>query len=422
MKVFKFGGASIKSPDAIKNVAAIIKIHAEKNLLVVVSAMGSTTDALEKIIDLGRAGKNFDAELQQAVAYHTGLVQALFPESTSLCQYLNERAAEIKQAATQPGDYDFVYDQVIGYGELISSHIICALLQQQQLPAFWKDARQFIRTDSTFREGQILWPETRAQVAALAPTLRDHVVITQGFIGRNAQNETVSLGREGSDFSAAIFGATLPAESVTIWKDVPGLMNADPKRIADAVVFDELPYKETAEMTYYGASVIHPKTIKPLANAGIPLLVKSFIDPTLPGTKIHDCHVAQLPPLIVHKENQCLISCRVTDYTFVNEEQLGHIFHALSASGMRVNVMQNSAISFSFCVDYIEHRVFKLIALLSQRFEVFYNTGLLLITVKNYNARTFQEYRNLKGLVLEQSSRTALQVLVKSTDATSHQP
>jgi len=175
-----------------------------------------------------------------------------------------------------------------------------------------------------------------------------------------------------------------------------------------------LPYKETAEMTYYGASVIHPKTVKPLANKGIPLYVKSFVDPELIGTKIHECHVDKLPPLIVHKVNQCLISCRVTDYSFINEEQLGIIFGAISESGLRVNVMQNSAISFSFCVDYREDRVLKLISLLSKNFEVFYNTGLTLITVKNYDAKTFNEYRNIKGVILEQSSRSALQVLIKN--------
>ncbi len=224
----------------------------------------------------------------------------------------------------------------------------------------------------------------------------------------------VSLGREGSDFSAAIFGCCLKAESVTIWKDVPGVMSADPKRIPSAVVFEELPYKETAEMTYYGASVIHPKTVKPLANRGIPLYVKSFVNPDLNGTKIHECHIDKLPPLIVHKENQCLISCKVTDYSFINEDQLGIIFQAISESGLRVNVMQNSAISFSFCVDYWENRVLRLISLLSKNFEVFYNTGLTLITVKNYDALTYNEYRNIKHVILEQSSRSALQVLIKN--------
>jgi aspartate kinase len=413
MNVFKFGGASLKSPEAIINVASIIKAHQRKKLLVVLSAMGSTTDALEKIIELGQSGRNFENELHSITNYHTHIIKSLVSRPEHLLKKLFDIENEIRIAALRKGEYDFIYDQIIGYGEILSSVIVYELLIQENIEAQWIDSREFITTDNTFREGQIRWGETEKRMNELKPVLKDKMVIAQGFIAYNEKNETVSLGREGSDFSAAIFGSALGAESVTIWKDVPGLMNADPKRIADAVVFEELPYKETAEMTYYGASVIHPKTIKPLANRGIPLLVKSFIDPALPGTKIHECHVNKLPPLIVHKENQCLISCRVTDYTFINEEQLGYIFHSVSESGMRVNVMQNSAISFSFCVDYTESRVLKLIGLLSKKFEVFYNIGLMLITVKNYDARTFNEYRNNKGAILEQSSRSALQVLVK---------
>jgi aspartate kinase len=194
---------------------------------------------------------------------------------------------------------------------------------------------------------------------------------------------------------------------------VPGVMSADPKRIANAIVFEELPYKEAAEMTYYGASVIHPKTIKPLANKGIPLFVRSFVDPTLPGTKIHECIVDKLPPLIVYKGNQCLVSCKVTDYTFINEEQVGVIFRLISDCNIHINVMQNSAISFSFCFDYRESKVFKLINLLSKYFEVYYNTALTLITIKNYDTKSYQEYRNKKGVLMEQSSRSTLQLLLK---------
>ncbi len=416
MYVFKFGGASLKSPEAIRNVASIIKAHQKEKLLVVLSAMGATTDALEKIIELAQLEKNYAHELHAINTYHIEIIESLFSHPKNLIEKLNSLIEEIKINVLKKGEYDFIYDQVIGYGEIISSVIVHALLIQENIEAEWIDSRRFIQTDSTFREGQIQWKETENRVDMLKSVLINRMVITQGFIGANEKNETVSLGREGSDFSAAIFGSALKAESVTIWKDVPGLMNADPKRITNAVVFEELPYKETAEMTYYGASVIHPKTVKPLANRGIPLLVKSFVDPSLPGTKIHDCHVDKLPPLIVHKENQCLISCQATDYTFINEEQLGAIFNAISESGMRINVMQNSAISFSFCVDYFENRVLKLITLLSKKFEVFYNTGLMLITIKNYDAKTFHEYRNLKGVILEQSSRSALQVLVKNVD------
>lgn len=414
MKVFKFGGASLKNAAAIRNIVSIIKSQGKENLLVVVSAMGKTTDALEKIIALSQSEKKFEKELRELEFYHTEIIKELFPDPKDALIQLTELLKELEKDTLSKGEYDFVYDQVIGYGEIISSVIFNLFLQQEGLPSELIDSRKYISTDSTLREGKIQWPETESKMLNLKPLLKNKIVIAQGFIGSNEKGETISLGREGSDFSAAIFGCCLKAESVTIWKDVPGVMSADPKRLPNAVVFEELPYKETAEMTYYGASVIHPKTVKPLANKGIPLLVKSFVDPELIGTKIHECHVDKLPPLIVHKENQCLISCKVTDYSFINEEQLGIIFGAISESGLRVNVMQNSAISFSFCVDYRENRVLKLISLLSKNFEVFYNTGLTLITVKNYDHKTFNEYRNIKGVILEQSSRSALQVLIKN--------
>jgi aspartate kinase len=221
------------------------------------------------------------------------------------------------------------------------------------------------------------------------------------------------LGRDGSDYSAAVFASGLNAESVTIWKDVPGVMNADPKRLDGAVVFEELPFKEAAEMTYYGASVIHPKTIKPLANRNIPLFVKNFDDPSLPGTRINECVVKNLPPLIVFKENQCLISCKVTDYTFISEQQLSAIFQVVAKMDVRINLMQNSAISFSFCVDFREQKVLNLIEVLSTQFEVYYNTGLTLITIKNYDNKTFNEFRKKPGIIVEQSSRSTMQLLMR---------
>lgn len=413
MKIFKFGGASLKTASAIRNVANIIKSYTSDELLVVVSAMGSTTNELEKIIALSLDGKSFDENLNQLKSYHFQIIDELFKQPKNIHDELNPWFNLLEESANLSGDFDYVYDQVIGFGELISSSIVHHFLLQEGMPSEWVDARKFIFTDNTFREGQVQWKETENKIQSLKSILKNKIIITQGFIGSNSKNETVSLGREGSDFSAAIFGSCLQADSVTIWKDVPGVMSADPKRIANAVVFEELPYKETAEMTYYGASVIHPKTVKPLANKGIPLLVKSFKDPSLIGTRIHECHVDKLPPLIVHKENQCLISCKVTDYTFINEEQLGKIFDAISESGMKINLMQNSAISFSFCVDFRENKVIKLISNLSKNFEVYYNSGLTLITIKNYDSKTFNEYRNLKGVMLEQSSRTTLQVLVK---------
>lgn len=414
MKVFKFGGASIKNGKAIKNMAAIVKQFASEPLLIVVSAMGKTTNALEQLIDKAQKNLDYKSSLDEVRSYHSEIIQQLEITDQSFLEKIETQFKGIEIAATHAGDYDQVYDQVVSQGEILSSMIVSAFLNKSGLPCEWLDARNYIHTNETYREGKIDWIKTKQSIETLNKTLNQKIIITQGFIGGTSNHTTTTLGREGSDYSAAIFATCLPAKSVTIWKDVPGVMSADPKRISNAIVFGELPYQEASEMTYYGASVIHPKTIKPLANANIPLLVKNFDDPSLPGTIIHDCKVNNLPPLIVFKENQCLISCKVTDFSFTNEQQLSSIFAALSETNTRINVMQNSAISFSFCVDFRDSKILKLVSMLSEEFEVYYNTGLTLITVKNYDAKTFIEYRSKPNVILEQSSRSTLQVLVRS--------
>lgn len=413
MKVFKFGGASVKHAAAVRNVTSIIKQHKEDSLWVVVSAMGKTTNALERAVFAFRKGEDFAAEIQGIHAYHQHLVGELFIHPEPVLNQLAKAVDSIHQNLVNHIDEDELYDRVVSLGEVISSQIIYQFLLSEGIHATWLDARDLIRTDSTFREGQIDWSTTTQMLQNAKTNLAPGIVITQGFIGADNQNRSVTLGREGSDFTAAIIGSCLRAESVTIWKDVPGVMNADPKRLPAAVVFPELPYTEAAEMTYYGASVIHPKTIKPLALGNIPLWVKSFTDPSFAGTVIHNCKVEGLPPVIVFKENQCLISCKVTDFTFVNEEQLSVIFHAITALNIKLNVMQNSAISFSFCIDFRENKVMALIEKLQEHFEVYYNTNLTLITIKNYDEKSFDTYRKREGVILEQSSRSTLQVLVK---------
>jgi aspartate kinase len=414
MKVFKFGGASVKNADAIKNVADILKRYSQDELLIVVSAMGKTTNALERIVALGQKNNDFKNELEDIKSYHLQALKNLDLTDTPAQKLIEEVIQKIASEAIKAGDYDQIYDQVVSQGEVLSSLILSNYLQSAGLDIAWVDARKFINTDETYREGKVNWNKTKAAAQPLRKILEKKIIVTQGFIGATSTGFTTTLGREGSDYSAAIFASCLGAQSVTIWKDVPGVMSADPKRLPHAVVFDELPYQEAAEMTYYGASVIHPKTIKPLANSKIPLLVKNFDDPSLPGTRIHDCKIDRLPPLIVFKDNQCLISCKVTDYTFVNEQQMSFIFQSLMNHDVHINVMQNSAISFSFCVDFRDQKILKLIYELSQHFEVYYNTGLTLITIKNYDAVSFSEYRNKTGVILEQSSRSTLQVLVKN--------
>jgi len=414
MKVFKFGGASVKNASAIKNVASILKRYSQDELVVVVSAMGKTTNALERIVVLGQGKKDFSGELEDIHSYHDETLGHLGLKDGAIQKEMDDVFKNIAMQAIQSGDYDLVYDQVVSQGEVLSSLILNGYLLSIGLAVEWIDARKLITTDTTFREAKVNWEKTTAAVQHLKNILHSKILITQGFIGSTPTGVTTTLGREGSDFSAAIFASCLQAKSVTIWKDVPGVMSADPKRLPNAIVFEELPYQEAAEMTYYGASVIHPKTIKPLANSKIPLLVKNFDDPSLPGTLIHDCQIDHLPPLIVFKDNQCLISCKVTDYTFVNEHQIGLIFQALMQHDVRINVMQNSAISFSICVDFRDHKIMKLIEDLSKNFEVYYNTGLTLITIKNYDSESFNTYRTGKGIMLEQSSRSTLQVLIKN--------
>lgn len=414
MRVFKFGGASLKSPEGIRNVASIVRMSPQQ-LLVVVSAMGKTTDMLERICHLAGTRQDYASTLESLIRYHTDTVASLFDDpsevNSALMQIFDSMAGELVKS----DDPDQVYDQVVCCGELLSSIIVSHFLRRQNASTVWIDARDYVCTDSTFREGKVDWKKTADQIASLRNTLQSNVVVTQGFIGRTPNGLTTTLGREGSDYTAAIFTASLNADSLTIWKDVAGVMNADPRKYPNPIIFEELPFKEAAEMTYYGASVIHPKTIKPLANKRIPLYVKNFEDPSLPGTKIHECVIDHLPPLIVWKENQCLISCKVTDYTFISEDQLRQIFATLMELDIRINVMQNSAITFSFCIDFRESKVTKLIARLQPSFEVYYNTGLTLITVKNYDAHTFDKFRNLPGVLLEQSSRSTLQVLLRKS-------
>lgn len=414
MKVFKFGGASVQNSKSIQQVASIVKANSSSPLLVVVSAMGKTTNALERVLSQFKEGKDHQTELSTIRTYHHEIMNQLFDSTDSIFKIIDAEFDQINKAVSIAGEYDQVYDQVVSLGEVISTRILAAFLESQKIKTEWVDARKIVATDSNWREGKVQWKETEKNCQTLKPILKQSVIVTQGFLGSDKDHQTVTLGRDGSDFSAAIFASCLNAESVTIWKDVPGVMNADPKRLSAAIVFEELPFKEAAEMTYYGASVIHPKTIKPLATKQIPLLVKNFDDPSLAGTKIHECSVHQLPPLIVFKDNQCLISCKVTDYTFFNEEQIGIIFAALLKLDVKINVMQNSAISFSFCIDYRESKLQKLIDELSKNFEVYYNTQLTLVTIKNYDQKTFSEYRSKPGVILEQSSRSTLQVLMKT--------
>jgi aspartate kinase len=298
LNIFKFGGASVQNAASMRNVGNIIKSHTQNHLLVVISAIGKTTNAFEKVLEAYKTGKDFLEILDKIKNDHLLIMRDLFPQNHPLFEEVAKNFIALEKNVARPGDFDFVYDQVVSWGEILSSLILAAHLKEEGVNVEWIDARKFIRTDASWREGKIEWDETEKNCQPLLPVLDEKIIVTQGFLGGDEKGNTLTLGRDGSDFSAAIFASCLNASSVTIWKDVPGVMNADPKRLPAAIVFEELPFKEAAEMTYYGASVIHPKTIKPLATKNIPLFVKNFGDPVLPGTKIHECTVFQLPPLI----------------------------------------------------------------------------------------------------------------------------
>lgn len=423
MKVFKFGGASVKDAGALRNLANIVSVQGGKqDLLLVVSAMGKTTNTLEQVYNLAASGQDYSVALDQSRAYHMAIVHELFPNREHpvyariehLFAQLQQQVQATKNQSTTA--YDQNYDQIVSFGELLSSVIVHYFLREQGISNTWVDSRKYIQTDTTWREARVDWAWTERVIKRDLPSIvAQQLVVTQGFLGGTNNGLTTTLGREGSDFSAAIFAYCLDAEGLYIWKDVAGLLNADPKRFANTVRYRELDYQETVEMAYYGASVIHPKTIKPLANKSIPLYVKSFLDPTAEGTKICDCRFEKLSPAYIVKDNQCLVSFSAKDFTFISEKNLGTIFNALSEMRLKINLMQNSAISFSICTDYFEERLQRLIDTLHDQFTIHYNTGLQLFTIKNYDNASIQEITKDKEVLLEQRTRTTFQVVCRAS-------
>ncbi|MEJ8756066.1 aspartate kinase [Pontibacter sp. H259] len=419
MKVYKFGGASVKNADAFRNLANIVQTHGgTTRLLIVVSAMGKTTNALEQVFDLAYTHQNFDDALQQSCQYHYQIVQELFPATDHpVYEELEHLFSKLKytlQNLNHQAAYDQLYDQTVSFGELLASVILHHYLQLQHLANTWIDSRKYIQTDTTWREAKIEWEWTERLIKRDLPAiLNEQLIVTQGFLGGTNNGLTTTLGREGSDFSGAIFAYCLHADAMYIWKDVDGLLNADPKHFTDTVRYAEISYQETVEMAYYGASVIHPKTIKPLANRLIPLYVKSFLNPAGEGTRICDCKYQKLAPAYIIKQNQCLLSFNAKDFTFISEKNLGTIFNALSELRLKINLMQNSAISFSICTDCNDQRLQKLLQTLQDQFIIHYNTGLTLYTIKNYDTESINKTVAGKDILLEQRTRTTYQIVCK---------
>ncbi|PJJ84748.1 aspartate kinase [Mucilaginibacter auburnensis] len=418
MLVFKFGGASVKDADGIINLARVVDGYKQQQLLIVVSAMGKTTNALEALTRAYVDGtQNMHALFEDIKQYHYNIMSELFEASHQVFDDVANTFVEIDWMIEEEphDDYDFIYDQIVSIGELVSTRIVSAFLNLKELKNQWADARGLVHTDNTYREGKVIWDKTRESISKSIPQLLDKgFVVTQGFLGGTSENFTTTLGREGSDYTASIFASCLHAESVTIWKDVPGVLNADPKHFADTVKFDELSYNEAIEMTFYGATVIHPKTIKPLQNVNIPLLVKPFTDPDATGTIIAENIIPVFKkPVIILKQQQTLVSISAKDYSFIGENHLSDIFGRFAANQIKINTMQNSALSFSACVDHKEEWFDRLIAALSYNYRVRYNTGLSLLTVRHYGENTLKELTSGKTVLLEQFSRNTAQVVYK---------
>ena len=419
MKVFKFGGASVKNAEAVRNVADILKQYANQELLIVVSAMGKTTNALEL---LAKAYYNNENEsknnlFNEVKTFHDEIIKHLLKDTAShayddIENLFIELDCELESAPE--GSFDAIYDQIVSYGEIFSSRIISAFLNDSGIRNRWMDARNFISTDSTYREGKVDWKTTETLIGnKLKPIVNKQMVITQGFIGKNKDNHTVTLGREGSDYTAAIFAYGLKADNVTIWKDVAGVMNADPKKFPDAVKLNALSYPKAIEMAYYGATVIHPKTIQPLQSKHIPLFVKSFINPDDKGTvvgvgKDMEEHI----PTFISKNNQLLISISSKDFSFIVEDNLSNIFFVFARHKVKINLMQNSAISFSVCIDNEEDKTEKLLSELALNYNIKSNSGLEILTITNYNNELLKQLSDGRKLFIEQKTRNTLQLVL----------
>lgn len=422
MRVFKFGGASVKNADAVRNVARILERFKEEELVVVISAMGKTTNALEEVMQANAMNDTKLAleKINGIASFHQEIISELFAQESEKALLLVQPFFEqLRTRLTTPfsGRYHFEYDQLISFGELLSTTIINAFLQLEGLKSTWADARELIRTDDRWREGRVQWEVTQVLIQATLEKNRKaghRITVTQGFIGHDSQGHTTTLGREGSDFTASIFAYCLNANDVTIWKDVPGMLNADPKYFDNTVLLEKISFKEAIELAYFGASVIHPKTIQPLKRKKIPLHIKSFINPDAEGSVIQESlmYDDQIPSFIF-KLNQVLVSLTPKDFSFIIEENLAHIFDFLNREKIRINLMQNSAVSFSFMVDASKVNLDKLVNYFQDDYLIKYNRHLELVTIRHYDEPTIKRVTLGKKIILEQKSRQTARLVIQ---------
>lgn len=417
MKIFKFGGASVKDANSVKNVANILSTFENEQLIVVVSAMGKTTNLLESLIDNYWKQESTIESLNAFKNFHYNIINELFEDnSKDEFDYIFNKLA-LKLSSGTSNNYHFEYDQIICFGELISTKIITEYLKLLNAKCVWLDAREIVKTNHKWREAKVDWKKTELAYKNLVPSLFEagnKIVITQGFIGGTDEGQTTSLGREGSDFTAAIFAYAANAEDVTIWKDVPGMLNADPRIFNGTVLLKQISFKEAIELAYFGASVIHPKTIQPLKNKEIKLYIKSFIKPHEKGTTIQssttfDNEVASY----IFKPNQLLFSLQPKDFSFVVEDNLKEIFALLADQNIRVNLMQNSAVSFSFLIDD-KYELDQLLSTFSKDYNVKYNKNVELLTIRHYKEDTINRLTKGKTIILEQKTRQTARLVLKT--------
>jgi aspartate kinase len=418
MIVFKFGGASVKNADAVKNVSKILERYPDDEIAIVISAMGKTTNALEVVTDqyFHRRVKEMRKSFNEIREYHMDIVKKLFQDpGNPIFKEVEEWFEEISIRLSKPHtlNYDFDYDQIVSYGEILSTVIISAWLNGAGYENKWMDIRKYLKSDNNYREGRIDW-ELSTKLIRYAFNFRDtRLYITQGFIASTIDDMTTTLGREGSDFTAAILAHVLKADNVTIWKDVPGVLNADPKWFDDTVKLEKISYLDAIELAYYGATVIHPKTIKPLQNRNINLYVKSFLEPDKEGTLVGNINYEKLIPSFIFKMHQVLIRISPHDFSFIAENNLEVIFGYLSKYGIRINLMQNSAVSFQICITNNKKKVRDFIDDLERDFRVSYETGLELITIRYYDQSTIDRVMINKELILEQRIKQNIQLVVR---------
>jgi len=419
MKVFKFGGASASTVERIKHIPAILQSFAGEKILIVISAMGKTTNALEKVAESFYNNKKEDALQLFGIVKQNHLTTAkylLVKQYNATEKKLNDLYTEVEWLLHDKPqkEYDYYYDQIVCAGELLSTTIISAYLNEAGILNEWIDVRDIFRTDNNFRDANIDWDYTAQKVKdVVLPLFHDmDMVITQGFIGSTDENESTTLGREGSDYSAAVFANMLDAENQIIWKDVEGVMNADPKQFPDAQFISELNYDEVIEMAFYGAQVIHPKTIKPLQNKGIPLYVKCFLDPRLPGTVIHKKHIKNLPPIVVLKQDQALVHLHSKDFSFVGEKPIADLYNLFAEIKIKPNLIQSGAVNLQVCMDDRSDKLDKLASAASEIFDVQIEKGLTLLTIRHYNDHSLSAFTEGKKIVLKQQSEETVQVLM----------